>query len=450
MKYRIFIMIFFFSSTIVFSQQVEDSVINLTLKRACELALQRNKNVLNAKLDVFKAKKKIMETTAIGLPQVNANFSHNYNIDLPVTLLPAQIFNPQAPPGTYMEMRFGTEHSTKFGLTVSQLIFNGQYLVGLQTTKVFKQLNETKLKQTERDIKYLVIETYFLTLITKENTKIIDSNYVFVKKIYEDTKKLYEAGIVEKTNVKQMEFNLVQLENARKAIYRELKVVKNLLKFQIGIDLNTKINLVDNINEIENSIKDVNFLIEKEISPENNLDYKLIETQEKLQSLAIKNEKSSLLPVISVFYNHQESQMGDKIQWFESEAKWYKANILGLNINIPIWGSGQKIAKISQAKVEYDKILNQKWMFKQSLILQTLQAKINLQNAADNYFAQKKNKELTEYIYLSTREKYLNGMAGSMELTQAQLQYFSVLQKYYQSIMQFLNAKNELEKLIYE
>jgi len=448
MKTKFLIITFLFTVVNGFSQTEADTTVELTLEQACTLALQRNKNVLNAELDVIKAKKKIWETTAIGLPQVSATFSHNYNIDLPVTLIPARMFNPQAPPGTYMEMRFGTEHNTKFGLTVSQLIFNGQYLVGLQTTKVFKQLSETKLKQTERDIKHSVAETYYLVLITKENLKIIDSNYVFVKKLYDDTKKLYETGMVELTNLKQMELNLEQMKNAKTTISRQLEVAKNLLKFQIGLDLSVKVKLTDDINTIEKEIEPAVSLIDANVAPEENLDYRLLETQEKLQTLAVKNEKAALLPAVSVFYNHQESQMGDKIQWFDDDSKWYHANIVGLNVNIHIFGSGQKLARISQAKIERDKITNQKLMLKQSITMKILQAKVNLQNSIDSYNSQKKNKDLAEYIYNSTKEKYLKGISSSMELTQAQMQYFSALQQYYQSVMDFLKAKNELEKLM--
>jgi outer membrane protein TolC len=87
-------------------------------------------------------------------------------------------------------------------------------------------------------------------------------------------------------------------------------------------------------------------------------------------------------------------------------------------------------------------------MLKQSITMKILQAKVNLQNSIDSYNSQKKNKDLAEYIYNSTKEKYLKGISSSMELTQAQMQYFSALQQYYQSVMDFLKAKNELEKLM--
>jgi outer membrane protein len=448
MKFKfLIIMILVTVRSVVFSQE-KDSVYTLSLERAQQLALQRNKTVLNSELDIIKAKKKIWETTAIGLPQVNGSFSHNYNIDLPVTLIPAQMFNPQAPPGTYMEMKFGTEHNTKAGLSVSQLIFSGQYLVGLQTTRVFKQLAETKSKQTQRDVKYSVAQTYYLVLITAENKKILDSNYVFINKLYEDTKKMYKAGLTDKATLKQMELNKTNMENAKNALSRQYEIAQNLLKFQIGIDLNSKIELTGSLSDMNSDIMNATQLIESEVDAEQTLDYQLVETQEKLQQLALKNEKAALLPTISAFYNHQESMMGDKIKWFDEDGKWYKANIVGFTINVPIFGSGQKLAKISQAKIELEKTRNQKWMMKQNLTLQILQAKVKLQNAMEKYSSQKQNKELASYIYTTTRQKYLKGMASSMELTQAQMQYFTTLQQYYQAILEYWNAKNELEKLI--
>ena len=428
--------------------QDTDSTYVLSLEQAQNLALQRNKQVLNAQLDILKAKKKVWETTAMGLPQVNGNFSHNYNIDIPVTLIPAQMFNPQAPPGTYMEMRFGTEHNTKATLTVSQLIFSGQYLVGLQTARVFKQLSETKYKQTSRDIKYSVAQTYYLVLISAENIKIIDSNYVFVKKLFEDTKKLVSAGFAEKTSLKQMEFNLANIENAKKAIERQLELSKDLLKLQIGIDLNSKIRLTSTLDDLDKDVSESLSLLNTPVDPENTLEYKLIDTQEKLNKLALKNEKATFLPTISAFYNHQESMMGDEIKWFDEDGKWYKANIVGFQVNVPIFGSGQKLARVSQAKIELEKTQNQKWQLKQNLAMQILQAKVNLQNAVDNYNTQKQNKELSKYIYDNTRQKYMKGMASSMELTQAQMQYFNTLQAFYKSVLEYWNAKNQLEKIL--
>ncbi|NJO68312.1 MAG: hypothetical protein HC830_02700 [Bacteroidetes bacterium] len=57
--------------------------IRLSLKQAQEYALQNNKSILNANLDVEAAKKKVWETTTMGLPQINATVSTSYILTMP-------------------------------------------------------------------------------------------------------------------------------------------------------------------------------------------------------------------------------------------------------------------------------------------------------------------------------------------------------------------------------
>ncbi len=428
--------------TSIFAQ---DSTLVLSLEQAKTLALQQNKTVLNAKLDVVAAKKKIWETTAMGLPQVSGSFSHNYNIDIPVTLIPAKIFNPQAPDGTYMEMKFGTDHNTKAGLSATQLIFSGEYIVGLQAAKTFKQLSEINEQRSEADVKALVTQSYFLVLIAQESLTILDSNLTFTKNILHQTTEMQKQGFLEETDVDQLQINVTNLNNALTSMQRQLVIAENLLKFQLGVDLSTKIVLTDKLSELVND-ESTKSLIQEPLNIESHLDFQLMQTQEHLQQLNVKREKSTFLPNIAAFYNHQESMMGDKIQWFDNDGKWYPANIVGFSINIPIFSSGQRLTKVAEANIELDKIRNQKWQMQQNLIMQGLQAKTELNNALDSYRANQQNEILAHKIYNRTKEKYQKGMASSLELTQTQLQYFKTIQADFQSILDVLNAKNKLNK----
>ena len=66
MKQITLILIVLLSLSTINAQQV------LTLEQALEMALENNTTVKNARLDETIAQKKIWETTAIGLPQINA------------------------------------------------------------------------------------------------------------------------------------------------------------------------------------------------------------------------------------------------------------------------------------------------------------------------------------------------------------------------------------------
>lgn len=426
--------------------QVDTNKTAFSLAEAQEYALQSNKQVVNARLDILAAKKKIWETTAMGLPQVNASAGHNYNIDLPVTLMPAQIFNPSAPEGEYMEMKFGTDHNTKFNLQATQLIFSGEYIVGLKASQIYKELSENKLEKSEKELKQQIANTYDLILIAKERTIIIEKNVESTKSIYDDTKAMFESGLAQETDASQLKINLTTLENALSSANRQIEIVKNLLKFQMNMPLEKQITLTDeletmvnglNIQELQNTAFDI----------EQHFDYKLITTQEHLQKLNMDREKTTFLPTVSAFYNHQENMMSNDFEVF-SGGKWYPANIVGLSINIPVFSSGQRLSKVSQQKIELDKVQNSKYQLSESLNMQVVQARLQFQNAFDTYNLQKENKTLSEKIYTDYQTKYSSGMASSLELTQSQLQYLNTEQAYFQAIFNLLDAKNKLDKAL--
>ncbi len=419
---------------------------SFSLQDAQTYALQNNQQVQNARLDILIAKKKIWETTAIGLPHAEASVGHNYNIDLPVTLIPAKMFNPQAPEGEYSEMKFGTENNTKFSFQATQIIFSGEYIVGLQASKIYKQLSENQLEKSEQEIKEMIANTYELVLIAEERQKIIKKNIENTTSIFEDTKAMYESGFAEATDVSQLQINLSTLNNLNKSAQRQIKVLKEMLKFQMNIGLDTPIKLTDKLESLL-EVLNITEIIETPFNEENHIDYKIVNTQENIQKLNVRREKSTFLPTISAFYNHQESLMSNDFEVFNG-GTWYPANIVGLNINIPIFSSGQKISKVSQANIELDKIKNSKQQLSNNLHVQILSAKAAFQNAFDKYTVEKDNKALTKTIFDNYQIKYKNGLASSLELTQSQLQYLNTEDAYFQSIFNLLDAKNKLDKAL--
>ena len=417
-----------------------------SLKEAQDYAIENNQQVNNARLDILIAKKKIWETTAIGLPQADASVGHNYNIDLPVTLMPANIFNPKAPADEYMEMKFGTDHTTKFSFQATQIIFSGEYIVGLQASRIYKQLSENQLEKTEQEIRQSIANTYELALIAEERKEIIEQNIESTTSIFNDTKAMYESGFAEETDVHQLQINISTLNNLSKSAERQIQVVKEMLKFQMNIPLTQPIELSD---ELELLLEQLNIsqILETPFTEENHIDFKIANTQENLQALSVKREKSTFLPTVSAFYNHQENLMSNDFEVFKG-GTWYPANIVGLNIQIPIFSSGQRLSKVSQAKIELHKVKNSKELLSENLIVQITKARAEFENAFDKYNLEKDNKELTQKIFDNYQIKYKNGIASSLELTQAQLQYLNTEDAYFQSIFNLLDSKNKLDKAL--
>ena len=151
------------------SSIIAQEVRSFTIEEAKAYALENNLSVHNANNDIEIARKKIVETRGIGLPQVNINGNFNHFINLPVTVIDAKFLNPMAEDGETVSFEAGTKYTSNGSLEVGQILFNGSYIVGLQAASFFAKFQETVSNQTKEDVAFNVIQAYELAAIAKEN-----------------------------------------------------------------------------------------------------------------------------------------------------------------------------------------------------------------------------------------------------------------------------------------
>lgn len=421
---------------------------HLTLQKAQALALSENRNIQNAGYDVQIAKKKVWETTAIGLPQVNTGVDYSNMLDIPVTLMPARIFDPNAGPDDYVPLKFGQQHSGAFNFNVSQLLFSGEYIVGLQASKTYQNLSKQAMLREQQDVIELVSKSYFALLFTMENILILDSTLADIQKTYDDISKTYQAGLVEETDVDQIQINLLTVENALSAVQRQLTVSQNILKYQIGLNISDSIIVDDSLSLVFNNANTEAVMLQN-FDVTKNIDYQLLQTQKKVSELSVKREKSTFLPNISAFYSHQVSgQTNNFDNYFNGNQDWYQSNIIGAGLTWQIFNSGSKIVKLQQAQLELDKMENNEFLLEQGLLFQVDQARNKLIASYDTYLKEQKNVVLAEKIYRRALVKFKSGIISSNELTQLNTQYFDSQSRYYQAMMNVLNAKVELDRIL--
>ncbi len=455
------ILIYFLLSISLYAQQ--DSVLNLTVRNAQEYAVEHNLNIRNAALDVEIAKKKVWETTASGLPQISASGSYVNNLNLSTQLFPnfieptivqtlvqygvldqsalSQLGDPEM-----IEVKFGTQHNLSAGATVNQLIFSGPYIVGLQAAQVYKELSGKALEKTKNEIKASVIQLYYLILLTENNKKTLEKNIENLENTLHESEAMYKNGLIEETEVDKLQVSLNTLKNQLNTTKRQADMNYDLLKIQLGTDQNIRLNLTQTLDEIikETTIEGA---ANQSFDPKDNLNYQLAETQEKLSELDMKREKSNYLPSLNAFYSMQENAMRDEFNFFNSDEKWFYSDMFGLNLNVPIFSSGMKRSKVSQAKIKLEKSRNNRELLRQNLINQYIQASNSFQTALGNYYTSKANKELAGKILERTTIKHKKGVASSMEFTQANDKYLQAESSYISAVVQLLNAKTELDKI---
>jgi len=427
------------SSGALFSQEDSD-VMSLSLKEAQDYAVANNKMVISARYDVQASKAAIWETVSSALPSIEGSASFTNNLKLMTTLLPGEFFGQ---PGEKIPVTFGSKFNTGASVQASLLIFNAPLYLGMATTKLANKLSEQNLIKTELDTRESVSTAYFLILVSEESLRILDENILNLNETLRSTRAMFEVGMAESTDVDQMVSNMTMTENSRSSLLRSLELNYNLLRFQLGVEPGAQIKLTETLESLTAGLN-VEALLSREFDLENNPEYKMIEGQEMISELALKSQKASALPTLAGFYNIGTNGMGDKI----GDQRWFDNSMTGLSLTVPIFASGQRYSRIKQAQISLDKARNTRELVTEQLLMQEKQLRYDLVNANLQYLAQKDNVEVSKRVYESTENKFRQGMASSLELTQANMLYLQAENNYVSALMSLLQTKVALDRLL--
>ena len=447
-----------FQSTIS-AQEVK----KFSLKDAQQYAIDNNYQIKNAKTDIEIAKQRVKENTAIGLPQINASASYSYFMDIPTTLIPdfltpaiyavnENLFEltpavPLSDEPQYFEASFGSPHNATWGATISQLIFSGQYLVGLRAAKAYETLTQSTYLKNEIEIRDAVAKAYYPVIIIKENKNYLDSTLISMKKMLYETEEYFNNGFVEDTDVDQLKLMIADLETALAYLDNRLELANNMLKFMLGLKTEDQIEATETLDALLTSVNN-EFLVNSKFDFNNNIDYNLLKKGERLTYLQYKLRQSEYYPTMSAYYQYQKNGLRDQFDFFDFSKNWFPSQVIGVQLDIPIWSSGMRKYKVNQAKLALNKAQVQDTELQQRLNLTVETYRNEFNNAYLIYNNRIKNLDIAKKIYQKTEIKYKEGISTSLDLSTAYNQYLQAEIDYLTSILDLLMKKSDLDKLL--
>jgi len=458
-----------------FSQEPAEKLV-LNLQGAVDHALSFNKSLKNARSEVERARARNWEAISQGLPQVDGGMDYqsffNYELEFSFGMgegndfTQAQLqdaFNQtqeafpfytaqdlavhgantyyngvlqgMLPPSTIL---MSDQASAK--VMVNQLIFSGQYIVGIQTAKLAMLISEQNLDFNELNIKESVISAYYLVLITEESLDIVKQNLENLEETMEQTEVMYKTGMAEQTDVDQIRITVNQLANATTSLQRNLELSYNMLRFQLGLETNLELQLTDDLESLFTNMQ-AESALDRSFDVDDNVTYKIMKTQEEINKKMLGLEQWNYAPTITGFYNYNAKIL-------TTDFDMNPNHMVGLTMGVPIFSSGMRKARVDQAKIDYNMAQVNRDIMEDQLLLQEKQYKYNLQNSLENFFTQQENVEVAQRVYDSYRRKFEQGMATSLDLTNANSNYLDAENNYLTSIMDVMNAKLQLDKLM--
>ena len=419
-RFILVVMIVFMIPFLAGAQEVQE----LSLRKAIEYAVEHNKQLQVSRKDIDLYRQKVRESVSQGRPQVNGSLDYSTNFGYKMNF-----------GGSAIKMK----DQSNVGATLSQLIFSGQWILGIQTSKIAEQIANQQVNITELDIKENIFNTYYAILVSERLRDIIKQNLENMDQIYQHTKNMYDAGTVEITDVDQIRINVGQLKNNLLALDRNVEVNYNLLRLQLGLQAENPVRLTDPLESFlgqEDYVK----LAVKQFEINNNPEFQLMQTQEELSKKMVGLQKWTFAPTITGTYSYNYKLLKPD---FDMSPKHSAV----ISMDIPIFSGLQRKAQLEQAKIELEQTSLNKSLLEDQLYVNEKQYKYELKNATENYYLQKENIQVAKRVLENIQRKYEFGAVSSLDLTQANNNYLEAENNYTNACLTLLQAETQLERL---
>ena len=404
-----------------------------SVQQAVAFAQKNNVQVKNALLAIQAQMQTNKEITASALPTISGSIATNHFPNVAVQTLPNFISpatyqvlvnegvkdgngNPIQMPGDFgfSAAQFGTKWNSTVGVSLQQLLFDGQVFIGLQARKASIDFQEAAAKVTEENIKTNIYKVYYQLVVSKTQIELLDANIKRLQKLDYDVRALYKNGFAERIDIDKIEVQLNNLSTEKIKAMNSIAMGYIGLKTLIGMPAADTLVLTDTLDY--NQIKED--VTSQEYNYEDRKDFQYLTSAKQLNNYNVKRYELSKLPTIALGASYNKLAQRNQFNFF-GKGDWFTASSIGLNISVPIFSGFAKDARIKKAKIELQQTSNQLENLKLNIDQSVEQARLKYKIAIATLDFQKNNMALAEKVYQQTKKKYEAGTGSNTEINAA-------------------------------
>lgn len=405
-----------------------ESGLRLSLGEAVSYALEHNKNLMQTKNAVLKAVYSKREALANYMPQAKATVDFN------------TYFNKTIEMGAAFPMSLKMPNTSSLNAQATQVVFNGNAIVGIMLGKIGEAMAELNEENEERTLISTVSMNYHLVLLTKANYDILKRNVNDLKDLVKKTQAMVKAGAMEQTDADQLQVRVNLLENMLKNTERTIELVTNTLKIELGMNVNDEVILTQSLDDLIAAQNDL-LLLAIPYDMASDPTYRLVEKNEEMAQKQKLMALMNFMPTVAGFYQYT-------YQFLKPEFNMQPNHVAGLTASVPIFSGLANTNKHRQSRIDLYNAQLQKDLVQDNLRTQEKQMRFNLSTALEQYNTQKLNIEVAERVFKSIQLKYEQGVKSSMDLTNANSDYLQAYSDYLSAVSSLLEARFNLKRIL--
>lgn len=428
----------------------------LSVRESVDYAMKNSAQVKNALIGILLQEQTNKEITASALPLISGSVEGNYYPKVPVQSFPNFISpatyqvlidegvkdgsgNPIVMPGDFgfIQAPFGTKYTATAGISLQQLLFDGQVFIGLQAREASIRYARSTAEVTQEQVKANIHKIYYQVVIGRRQMETIDANIARSEKLLNDTRALFQNGFAEKLDVDKVDVTLANLRTEHIKLENQLAVGLFGLKLLMGMPVKEELILTDTLSEEEIKAN----LLDTAYSYNDRKEFQQLTYAEQLGDFNVRRYQLSKLPTAALIGNYAKLAQRNEFNFFDRDGEWFTTALVGVKISVPIFEGLAKNARIEKARLELKQTKNNMEQLKLSIDNEVETARRNINSALVSMDYQRRNMTLSENVYNQTKLKYEQGLGSNLEITTAQTEMRTAQTNYYTSLYDAVIAR---------
>jgi outer membrane protein len=415
----------------------QDTTMYLSLKQSCQLGIEKNVNVQNADLERQKTNYKLKEAQSKLYPQIEGYSTFSYYYAIPKMVLPGEIFGQTG----MIPVEIGTKYDWSSGFKASQVLYSQSYFTSLKLAQRMVTIGDLSLQQKKEEVIFQVSQVYYLCQTTSKQIAQLKITMQNTERMIEIAKLQNENGIIRKIDYSRVSVNKsnlqTQIDNLDQLYWQQL----GLLKYLIGLEMSTKIELSDSLTfsaaEISNQLPDLS----------NRTELKLLDKQMEITALTRKFNQQSYMPTLAGFGQYYYHGQRNAFDFFNGgNDKFFKTGAVGISLNVPIFDGFEKQSKTRQKDIELQQLQNTKKNTSDYFSKEFTDAARQYDNSLKALFRQQENIKVAEETYTISVKGYRQQIVPLSDLLMSENSLTEARLSYFNTLLQLKNAELEVKK----
>lgn len=426
---KLFFILLIISLFIVESKAQEP--LKITLDQALEIALSESSTIKIANMTVEKSGYAQKGSYASLYPNISVSGSYQRTLLKQVMVMDMG--------GQTMEIKVGRDNNISASASASMPLVNASLWESLKLSALDVELAVEQARSSKVSMISQVKQAFYGVLLAKESLNVMTQVYQNACENYEKTLQRFNVGKASEVEKLRAQVNMMSAEPNVSSAENVVLLATWQLKAVMGLDLNTDIEAVGDLNDYTDELL-TPYVSEENVS--NNSSLLQLDIQSRMLESNLRMQKKQYLPTLAASINYNYSAMGDdKLSWFPSSNA-------ALSLSIPVFDGFQKHYNIKQTKISKDMLDVQRIDTERQIRIAIRNYNDQIALCVKNYTAANATVEIAQKSYEISQKMYEVGKTTQVELNDAQVALEQAQLTKAQAIYNFMVSKASLDELI--